>query len=36
MAGAPDHGTDHFGVGVLGGCCDATVIISIVADEAKA
>jgi hypothetical protein len=33
MAGAPDHGTNHLGVDVLGGGCDATVIITIVTDE---
>ena len=35
MAGAPDHGANHLGVDVLGGGCDATLIIAIVADEAK-
>ena len=36
MAGAADHGANHLGVDVLGGGCDAKVIIAIVADEAKA
>lgn len=35
MAGAPDHGANHLGVDVLGGGRDATVIITIVAGEAK-